>query len=261
MRRQVGTGKTNASEPLLKHRNLMVDVETGVVRQPRDEPGGGPLSLARRRPACRWREPGLLRHAEQEKACPDTARPAVGAGERECFERPNPEGSSTDAGRAGGLARSSGDAPVTGAERRGRAVRDGVRSINRKCSGRSRVDTLKSQAKPFDISKSQVWEAYREVRANNGAPGVDGQSLADVRAGSCGKPVQDLESDVVRDVLPAAGARGGDPQDTRTRGADAGRAHRRRPGGADRGGPASGGAGGTCVPRGLLRISARALCA
>jgi len=40
------------------------------------------------------------------------------------------------------------------------------------------MDALKSQAKPFEISKWEVWEAYREVRANNGAPGVDGQSLA-----------------------------------------------------------------------------------
>ena len=40
------------------------------------------------------------------------------------------------------------------------------------------MGTLKSQAKPFEISKWEVWEAYREVRANNGAPGVDGQSLA-----------------------------------------------------------------------------------
>lgn len=31
--------------------------------------------------------------------------------------------------------------------------------------------------KPFDISKWTVWEAYRKVKANKGAPGVDGQSL------------------------------------------------------------------------------------
>ncbi|MGW9033026.1 group II intron reverse transcriptase/maturase [Streptomyces sp. NPDC055722] len=36
---------------------------------------------------------------------------------------------------------------------------------------------MKSQVKPFEISKWEVWEAYREVKANKGAPGVDGQSV------------------------------------------------------------------------------------
>lgn len=36
---------------------------------------------------------------------------------------------------------------------------------------------LKSQVKPFDISKWEVKEAWEEVRANKGAPGVDGQSI------------------------------------------------------------------------------------
>jgi RNA-directed DNA polymerase len=34
------------------------------------------------------------------------------------------------------------------------------------------------QAKPFCITKRQVWEAYKRVKANKGAAGVDGQSLA-----------------------------------------------------------------------------------
>lgn len=35
-----------------------------------------------------------------------------------------------------------------------------------------------SEAKSFDISKHLVWEAYERVKANKGAAGVDGQSLA-----------------------------------------------------------------------------------
>jgi group II intron reverse transcriptase/maturase len=48
---------------------------------------------------------------------------------------------------------------------------------NRTFSGRNLMDTLKSPAKPFEISKREVWEAYEGVKANKGAPGVDGQSI------------------------------------------------------------------------------------
>lgn len=34
------------------------------------------------------------------------------------------------------------------------------------------------KAKPFDIPKRLVWEAYKRVKANQGAAGVDGQSIA-----------------------------------------------------------------------------------
>jgi len=38
------------------------------------------------------------------------------------------------------------------------------------------------EAKPFDISKRDVWEAFKHVKANQGAAGVDGQSIADFEA-------------------------------------------------------------------------------
>jgi hypothetical protein len=41
--------------------------------------------------------------------------------------------------------------------------------------GRSRM----TGAKPFDIPKREVWEAFKKVKANQGAAGVDGQSIAE----------------------------------------------------------------------------------
>jgi retron-type reverse transcriptase len=35
-----------------------------------------------------------------------------------------------------------------------------------------------TKAKPYEISKQLVWDAYKKVKANRGAAGVDGQSLA-----------------------------------------------------------------------------------
>jgi hypothetical protein len=36
-----------------------------------------------------------------------------------------------------------------------------------------------SEAKPFCISKGEVWEAYKRVKANKGAAGVDEQTIED----------------------------------------------------------------------------------
>jgi group II intron reverse transcriptase/maturase len=38
------------------------------------------------------------------------------------------------------------------------------------------------EAKPFDIPKRDVWEAFKRVKANRGAAGVDGQSIEDFEA-------------------------------------------------------------------------------
>jgi RNA-directed DNA polymerase len=40
----------------------------------------------------------------------------------------------------------------------------------------------KPEDKPFAIPKSMVWEAWRQVKANKGAPGVDGQALEEFEA-------------------------------------------------------------------------------
>src|SRR5664279_6242991 len=88
----------------------------------------------------------------------------------------NREGLSTVAGLAFGPAHSSAEASVIEGERRGRTIRGKfVRATSQ--SGRDRVSEPKSQEKPFCISKHLVWEAYRRVKANKGAPGVDGCSI------------------------------------------------------------------------------------
>ena len=38
------------------------------------------------------------------------------------------------------------------------------------------------RAKPYNIPKMEVWEAYKKVRANHGAAGVDGQTISDFEA-------------------------------------------------------------------------------
>jgi RNA-directed DNA polymerase len=52
------------------------------------------------------------------------------------------------------------------------------------------VGELKSSGKSFEISKWEVWEAYEKVKANKGAPGVDGRSIEDFE--------KDLKSNLYR---------------------------------------------------------------
>ena len=42
------------------------------------------------------------------------------------------------------------------------------------------------EAKPFKIPKREVWEAFKRVKANHGAAGVDGQSIAEFEANLSG---------------------------------------------------------------------------
>jgi retron-type reverse transcriptase len=55
-------------------------------------------------------------------------------------------------------------------------------------AGRSRVSEPKP--KSFEISKWAVWEAYRKVKANKGAAGVDGESILEFE--------QDLQGNLYR---------------------------------------------------------------
>src|SRR6202051_4455982 len=73
----------------------------------------------------------------------------------------------------GGGARSSFESPAKGVEQRG-CVKE-PDSMSQPVDGRSPM----SEAKPFCISKKEVWEAYKRVKANKGAAGVDEQSIED----------------------------------------------------------------------------------
>ena len=60
---------------------------------------------------------------------------------------------------------------AVGVERRGRVIR-GLFSWSTGVTGRNLVSELKRSGKPFEISKAEVWKAYRQVKANKGAAGV-----------------------------------------------------------------------------------------
>ena len=62
-------------------------------------------------------------------------------------------------------------------------------------------------AKPFDIPKREVWEAFKKVKANQGAAGVDGQPIAEFEAG-LRQPLQALEPAVLGELLISRGIPG-----------------------------------------------------
>lgn len=90
---------------------------------------------------------------------------------REKFKGQNPKDESTDAENRGGATRNGEEAPVMGVEGRGCVIQFYL-AVNQKW------EELLDKTKSFSISKRMVWEAYLCVKANKGAAGVDGISIA-----------------------------------------------------------------------------------
>jgi len=65
-----------------------------------------------------------------------------------------------------------------------------------------RREEPRGKAKPFDIPKRELWEAFKHVRANQGAAGVDAQSIAEFEADLSNKPLQAVEPAVVGSYFP-----------------------------------------------------------
>ena len=65
------------------------------------------------------------------------------------------------------------------------------------------------EAKPFDIPKREVWEAFKKVKANQGAAGVDGQSIAEFEADLSNNLYKLWNRMSLRELLSSAGAAGG----------------------------------------------------
>src|SRR3954463_3276951 len=91
---------------------------------------------------------------------------------RETSKGQTPEEPSTDARRRGGRVRSTRRSRVTPAEGRDPTLRP-RRPANQ------RWEEPVSEAKPFAIPKRLRWDTYQRVKANRGAAGVDGVSLAE----------------------------------------------------------------------------------
>lgn len=90
---------------------------------------------------------------------------------REKFKWRHHKNESTDAKHRDGVTRSSEEGAVMALEQRGDIIRS--EGAGQPKYGRS----SDRQTKPFEITKRQVYEAYKRVKANRGAAGVDNQSL------------------------------------------------------------------------------------
>src|SRR5262245_19780737 len=91
---------------------------------------------------------------------------------RETSKRRTPQGPEYRSGAQGGAGGSRDEGSVMELDQRGCVVQPRPRA-NR------RGEETMGKAKPFDIPKREVWEAFKRVKANQGAAGVDAQSIAE----------------------------------------------------------------------------------
>jgi len=133
---QVWITKASESEPLMRRRKRIGDIETGVELLPRDEPGGclligqvvSGVKVARAWSglSCGTREPVAPTGWSASGAVVACGR----ASQARTSSSGNCEGESSCAGHRGGPSRISDEGPVIGLERRGRVVLAGL-AINR----------------------------------------------------------------------------------------------------------------------------------
>ena len=143
--------------------------------------------------------------------------PPVGRGS---VSRQKPKALSTDAAPAGGPARSSCETPARwgGGGAKEPAHQDcGIDQPGRCSWEEARKHAKAGRRQAVRHPQTAVWEAYRKVAANKGAPGVDEVDPGRVRDRSEEQSVQDLEPDELGVVLSASGAGGGDTEAARSR--------------------------------------------
>src|SRR6266404_7624393 len=128
---------------------------------------GDVLIRPERHPACRRREAQPGSCTERENLSSD-AKGEIASGS-------NCEDQRTDAEHRDGAARSRDEGSVMELDRRGCVVQPRSRANWKR-------EEAVDEAKPFDIPKREVWEAFKKVKANQGAAGVDRQSIADFEA-------------------------------------------------------------------------------